>query len=114
MSAIHGMLGESLALLYLLVAAGSYLRRRQGGLPAWLAGIPHALLAAQVLIGVTLFVRAPNIMTWWHPFAGLLALAALGLTILLRPRLGRANATAVTALVVAVLVLTAVMIARAR
>jgi len=114
MSAIHGMLGESLALLYVLVAVGSYLRRRQGGLPAWLTGITHALLAIQVLIGVTLFVRAPGIITWWHPVTGLLALAALGLAIPLRPRLGRANATAVTALVVAILVLIAVVIARAR
>ncbi len=114
MSAIHGMLGESLALLYLLVAAGSYLRRRRGGLPGWLTGIAHALLAAQVLIGVTLFVRAPGAITWWHPVTGLLALAALGLTVLLRPRLGRADATAVTGLVVAVLVLTAVVIARSR
>uniref|UniRef100_A0A7C2W8A2 Cytochrome b561 domain-containing protein n=2 Tax=Thermorudis TaxID=1649508 RepID=A0A7C2W8A2_9BACT len=114
MGAIHGMLGESLAVLYLLVAAGSYLRRRQGGLPAWLTGIAHAFLAIQVVIGVALFVRAPNIITWWHPVVGLLALAALGLAVPLRSRLGRANATAVTALLVAILVLIAVVIARAR
>jgi len=110
----HGMLGESLALLYLLVAAGSYLRRRQDGLPIWLTGIAHTLLAVQVIIGVTLFVRAPDLITWWHPVTGLLALAALGLTVPLRPRLGRASATAVTALAVAALILIAVLIARAR
>lgn len=114
MSAVHGMLGESLALLYVLIAIGSYLRRRQGGLPAWLTGIAHALLAIQVLIGVTFFVRAPSVVTWWHPVTGVLALAALGLAIPLRPRLGRANAIAVTALVIAVLILIAVTIARAR
>lgn len=114
MSAFHGMLGESLALVYLVIAVASYLRRRQGGLPMWLVGIAHAVLAVQVLVGVTLYVRAPEVISVWHPVVGILALASLGLSVPLRRRLGRANATAVTALVVAVLVLVAVVIARAR
>lgn len=32
LATIHGALGESLVLVYLFIAAGTYLRRRHGGL----------------------------------------------------------------------------------
>lgn len=113
-STIHGALGESLAVIYLLVALGSFLRRRQGGLPMWLIGIAHLLIALQVVLGTILYIRAPQIISIWHPVTGYLALVALGLTVVLRNRLGRANSTALTALIVTVLVIINVLIARLR
>jgi len=52
---VHGALGESLAVIYLLIALGSYLRRRQGGLPMWVVGLAHLLIAAQVVLGTVLY-----------------------------------------------------------
>jgi putative Mn2+ efflux pump MntP len=111
---IHGALGESLALVYLLIAVGSYLRRRHGGLPMWLVGLAHLLIAVQVVLGTVLYIRAPQVISVWHPITGFLALAALGLTVVFRNRLGRANSAALTALIVAVLVVVNVLIARLR
>ncbi|MCS7050953.1 MAG: hypothetical protein NZL87_05000 [Thermomicrobium sp.] len=111
---IHGMLGESLAVVYLVIAVGSFLRRRHGGLPMWLVGIAHALIALQVVLGTILYIRAPQVISVWHPITGYLALLALGLTVVLRNRLGRANSAALTALIVTVLVIVNVLIARLR
>ncbi|WP_448575512.1 hypothetical protein [Thermomicrobium sp.] len=111
---IHGMLGESLAVVYLLLAVGSWLRRQKNGLPMWLVGIAHALIALQVVLGTILYIRAPEVISIWHPITGYLALAALFLTVLLRNRLGRANSTALAALIVAALVVVNVLIARLR
>ncbi len=113
-STIHGALGESLAMIYLLVAIGNFLRRRQGGLPLWLIGIAHLLIAVQVVLGTILYIRAPQIISIWHPVTGYLALVALGLTVVFRNRLGRANSAALTALIVTFLVIINVLIARLR
>lgn len=113
-STIHGALGESLAVIYLLVALGNFLRRRHGGLPMWLIGIAHLLIALQVVLGTILYIRAPQIISIWHPVTGYLALVTLGLTVVFRNRLGRANSTALTALIVTVLVIINVLIARLR
>jgi hypothetical protein len=112
--AIHGALGEGLAVVYLAIALGSYLRRRQGGLPMWLVGLAHLLIAIQVILGTALYIRAPQVISVWHPITGYLALAALGLTVVFRNRLGRANSAALTALIVMVLVIVNVLIARFR
>ncbi|MCM8745411.1 hypothetical protein NET03_02575 [Thermomicrobium sp. CFH 73360] len=112
--AIHGALGESLAIVYLLIALGSYLRRRQGGLPMWLVGIAHLLIALQVVLGTILYIRAPQVISIWHPITGYLALLALGLSVVLRNRLGRANSQALSALIVMALVIVNVLIARLR
>ena len=111
---VHGALGESLAVIYLLIALGSYLRRRQGGLPMWVVGLAHLLIAAQVVLGTVLYIRAPQVISIWHPITGYLALVALGLTVVLRNRLGRANSAALTALIVMVLGIVNVLIARLR
>ncbi|MCX7622270.1 MAG: hypothetical protein RMK01_05570 [Thermomicrobium sp.] len=113
-STVHGALGESLAVIYLLIAIGSFLRRKQGGLPMWMVGIAHLLIAVQVVLGTILYIRAPQVISVWHPVTGYLALAALGLTVVFRNRLGRANSAAVTALIVMVLVIVNVLIARLR
>lgn len=113
-STIHGMLGESLALVYLLVALGTYLRRRRGGLPMWLIGLAHALIALQVLLGTILYIQSPQVISIWHPITGYVALAALGLTVVFRKRLGQVNSTILTALIVAALVVVNVLIARLR
>ncbi len=109
---IHGMLGESLAVVYLLIAVGSVLLRKRDGLPMWVVGIAHLLIAIQVVLGTILYVRAPEVISIWHPITGYLALAALGLTVVFRKRLGRANSQALGALVVALLVVVNVLIAR--
>lgn len=114
LATIHGALGESLVLVYLFIAAGTYLRRRHGGLPMWLIGLAHLLIALQVILGTILYIRAPQVISVWHPITGYLALAALGLTLLLQRRLGRVNSTIVTTLIVAVLVVVNVLIARLR
>jgi heme A synthase len=82
---IHGMLGESLAIIYLLLAVGSWLRRQKNGLPMWLVGIAHSLIALQVVLGTILYIRAPQVISIWHPITGYLALAALFLTVSAQP-----------------------------
>lgn len=111
---VHGVLGELLVLIYLVIALGSYVRRRQGGLPMWVVGVAHALMALQVVLGTILYIRAPEVITVWHPVIGYLALLALGLTVLFRRRLGQAESSALAALIVALLAVVNVTIAQLR
>ena len=111
---IHGMLGQALVVIYLLIALGSYVRRQQGGLPMWVLGIAHTLLVLQVILGVILYIRAPQSISWVHPLSGIVALLALGLTTPLRRRMGRGEANALSALAVVLFAAIAVGIAEMR
>ena len=114
MSDAHGGLGELIAVLYLAIAIGSIIMARRGGLPAWVTGTAHALLTVQVILGIILFIRFPDIMPWSHVIFGLLTIPAIGLAVPLRKRLGRARGVAASAAIIFVLSTIAVVIAMTR
>lgn len=114
MAAAHGGLGELLVVVYLGIAIASWILARRQGLPAWLTGTAHALLGVQIIMGVILFVRYPNIMPWTHVLFGLLTIPAIVLVVPLRKRLGRNPAVAISSAAVGLCALVAVIIAMTR
>lgn len=110
----HGGLGELLVVLYLVIAILSFGLAQRKGLPAWVTGTAHALLAVQIIMGITLYIEHPHAMPVSHVIVALLTIPALGLMALLRPRIGRARAVGVSASIIAVLAAIAVVIAKTR
>ena len=114
MAEAHGGLGELLVVVYLAIAVASLVVANRGGLPAWLTGTAHALLGVQVILGIILYIRNPDIMPWTHALFGLLTIPALALMAPMRRRYGPARGLAVSALAVAILAAVAVGIATMR
>lgn len=110
----HGGLGELLVVLYLVIGILAFVLARRNGVPTWLTGTAHALLAVQIIMGIILYIKHPHVMPVSHVIAALLTIPAVGLMVPLRPRLGRSRAVGVSAFVVALLALIAVIIAKTR
>jgi hypothetical protein len=104
---IHRGIGEGLFLIYLIIIGVIYFMGRGGReTPAWLTGISHGLLALQVALGVILLSEGHSVV-WYHPVLGIAALLAIGLTPVLRQRLGRTTGTIAVLGIIAVLTLAA-------
>lgn len=104
---IHRGIGEGLFLIYLVIIGVVYVMGRGGReAPAWLTGISHGLLALQVALGVILLAEGHSVV-WYHPVLGIAAMLAIGLTPVLRQRLGRTNGTIAVLAIIAVLTLAA-------
>ncbi len=114
MAQAHGGLGELLVVLYLAIAILSFVLAKRKGLPSWVTGTAHGLLAIQIIMGIVLFVQHPHIMPVSHVIAALLTIPVLGLMAPLRRRLGRPQAVGVTASIITVLAAIAVVIAKTR
>jgi heme A synthase len=112
--AIHRGLGEGLFVVYLLAMIVAFIySRRADRIPPWLLGIAHGLLGLQVLLGLFLLITDGLAgVPWYHPVLGLITLAALGLTPLLRQRLLPGVDTAVLFALIAVLALATQFAAR--
>ncbi len=104
---IHRGIGEGLFLIYIIVMAIVFFMGRGNRVaPSWLSAISHGLLALQVALGVILLAEGHGVV-WYHPVLGIAAMLALGLTPVLRQRLGRMNGTLATLGLIAVLTLAA-------
>ena len=104
---IHRGIGEGLFIIYLVVmAVVIYMGRSGREVPAWLSAISHGLLALQVALGVILLADGYSVV-WYHPVLGIAAMLAIGLTPVLRERLGRVNGTAALLGIIAILTLLA-------
>lgn len=114
MENFHRYLGESLFIIYLIVMiAVIVLGRREKPVPPWLTGAAHGLLALQVAVGVILLLSGGlRGVSWLHPVVGLAAVLALGLTPVFKARLRPGYGEVAVFGVVAVLALTAQMIAQ--
>lgn len=85
----HRGLGEGLFLIYFIVmGVVFFLARSNRTVPSWLVGLSHGLLAVQVAVGIILLMEDPDRVVWYHPVLGLAAMLALGLTPVLKRRLG--------------------------
>ncbi|ACZ37758.1 hypothetical protein [Sphaerobacter thermophilus] len=114
MNQAHGGLGELLVIVYLGIAIASWILARRQGLPPWLTGTAHALLGVQIIMGIILFVRNPNLVPWTHVLFGLLTIPAIMLVVPLRQRIGRNPAIAVSSAAAGLCALVAVIIAMTR
>lgn len=104
---IHRGIGEGLFLIYLIVMGVIYFMGRSGrDVPSWLTAISHGILALQIAVGVILLAEGHSVV-WYHPVLGIAAMLALGLTPVLRQRLGRTNGTIATLGIIAILTLAA-------
>lgn len=104
---IHRGIGEGLFLIYLIIMAVVYFMGRSGReAPAWLTGISHGLLALQVALGVILLSEGHSVV-WYHPVLGIAAMLSIGLTPVLRQRLGRTTGTLTVLGIIAALTLAA-------
>lgn len=89
MENFHRYLGEGLFIIYLIVmVVALVLGRRDQGVPPWLTGAAHALLALQVAVGLILLADGGlRGEPWYHPVLGLITLLSLGLMPVFRARL---------------------------
>jgi len=110
----HGGLGELLVVVYLAIAILAFVLARRNGVPTWLTGTAHALLAVQIIMGIILYIEHPHVMPVSHVIVALLTIPAVGLMVPLRSRLGKPRAVGVSAFIVALLALIAVIIAKTR
>jgi heme A synthase len=114
MENFHRYLGEGLFVIYVIVMVVVLVMGRRGKtVPSWLSGVAHGLLALQVAIGAILLMSGGlGGVHWLHPVVGLMAILALGLAPVfkssLRPGLDKAAVFGVVAL----LALTAQLIAQ--
>lgn len=114
MDDIHRFVGEGLFIVYILAMILALIfARRSERPPGWLFGIAHGLLALQGALGLFLWLTdGLGPVPWYHPLLGLLALAALALTPLLRARFMPGMDSAIIFAIVAVLTLAAQLAAR--
>jgi uncharacterized membrane protein YtjA (UPF0391 family) len=105
----HGTLGESLVLVYIVIAVLAAILANRGGVPTWATGIAHAMLTLQLILGIILLVRNPSAAPWHHIVFGLLTIPALGLMFPLKKRLGATRGTVIGAIIVAVMITLAVI-----
>ena len=104
---IHRGIGEGLFLIFLIVmGVVFFMGRGERQAPPWLIGIAHGLLALQVALGVILLADGYSVV-WYHPVLGIAAMLAIGLTPVLRQRLGRTNGVVATLGIIAILTLAA-------
>ena len=92
MADIHKYLGEGiLAVYFVLIVAGLVMERRGKALPAAAAGVAHALLAAQVALGLILIssLDSDDSFNWLHPVFGVLAFGSLMMMSPLREKVGK-------------------------
>lgn len=114
MDSLHRFIGEGLFVVYIVAMIVALIMARRGQRPpAWLTAIAHGLLGIQVLLGLVIMLTdGLQGVPWYHPVLGLAAVAALGLTPLLREHLQRGAALAAIFGIVAVLTLAAQLAAR--
>jgi heme A synthase len=114
MENFHRYLGEGLFVIYVVVMIVVLVMGRRGTtVPPWLTGAAHGLLAIQVAIGAILLMSGGlGGVHWTHPVIGLLAILALGLAPVFKSRLRNGLDKAAVFGVVAVLALTAQLIAQ--
>lgn len=114
MESFHRYLGEGLFVIYVVVMIVVLVLGRRGkDVPPWLTGAAHGLLGLQVAIGLILLMSGGlSGVHWLHPVVGFLVILALGLAPVfkssLRPGLDKAAVFGV----VAILALTAQLIAQ--
>lgn len=114
MESFHRYLGEGLFVIYLFVIiVVLFVGRRNRPVPTALLAVAHGLLALQVVLGIILISEDADRITIIHPILGLLAILTLGLTPVLRGRLGQRSGMLATLGVVAVLILAAMTTAMA-
>lgn len=108
MENFHRFLGEGLFVIYLFVlVVVLFVGRRDRPVPVALLAVAHALLALQVVLGIILISEDSGRVTIIHPILGLLAIISLGLSPLLRRRLGARSGMLATLGIVTVLILAA-------
>jgi heme A synthase len=114
MDSIHRFIGEGLFVVYIVVMlVAIIMARRETRPPVWLTAIAHGLLAIQVLLGLAILLTdGLQGVPWYHPVLGLAAVAALGLSPVLRGRFPRGADLAAVFGIVAVLTLAAQLAAR--
>jgi heme A synthase len=114
MDSIHRYIGEGLFVVYIVAMIVALIMARRGQRPpTWLIAGAHGLLGLQVLLGLIILLTDGLLgVPWYHPVLGLAAIAALGLTPLLRERFQRGADLAVIFGIVAVLTLAAQLAAR--
>lgn len=111
---IHRGIGEGLFVIYVIVMAIVFIMGRRGrSAPSWIVGIAHGLLAIQVAIGLILFAEDPGRVVWYHPVLGLAAILALGLTPVLRKRMGASRGLVTGLGIVALLSLATMLVVTA-
>lgn len=117
MENIHRYLGEGLFIVYIIALIAAIVMIRKGrDVPAWLTGVAHGLLAIQVGLGVILLLSGGlRGVHWLHPVVGLTAFLAVGFVPAMlkrfRPGIDDTVRFAATAGVLAILTLTAQLIA---
>jgi hypothetical protein len=114
MAEFHGRLGEGLFVIFLIVMGIAwYLGRSGRTVPGALPGIAHGLLGLQVALGLLLVMEDPDrigsdgAVPWYHPVLGISAMLAIGLTPVLKRRLGDRMGLVVTLGTIALLALAA-------
>lgn len=114
MESFHRYLGEGLFVIYVVVMIVVLVLGRRGrDVPPWLTGAAHSLLAVQVAVGVILLMSGGlRGVHWTHPVIGLVAIAALGLAPVFKKRLRPGMDKAAVFGLVAILALTAQLIAQ--
>jgi heme A synthase len=114
MEDFHRYLGEGLFVIYVVVMITAFIIGRRGrDVPPWLTGTAHGLLGLQVALGLILLMSGGlGGVSWLHPVIGLLAIAALGLAPVFKARLRPGLDKAALFGVVAILVITAQLIAQ--
>jgi hypothetical protein len=118
MAGFHGRLGEGLFVIFLIVMGLVwYLGRNGRTVPGALPGIAHGLLALQVALGLLLVMDEPDrigsdgVVPWYHPLLGVAAMLAIGLTPVLKRRLGDRVGLVTTLGIIALLALAAFLAA---
>lgn len=116
MENFHRYLGESLFVIYIVVMVITLVLGRRGReVPPWLTGVAHGLLGIQVAVGLILIMSdGLRGVSWLHPVVGILAMASLGLAPVFRARLRPGLDKAALFGLVAILALTAQLIAMNR
>ena len=114
MASFHQYLGEGLFVIYLFVIIVVLFAGRRGRpVPAALLGVAHLLLAVQVIMGVLLISEDSGRVSIIHPILGLLTVAVLGSTPILRKRLGSRQGQLASLGIITFLILAAVTTAMA-
>lgn len=114
MDSLHRFIGEGLFVVYIVAMVVAIVMSRRGQRPpVWLTAVAHGLLGLQVLLGLALLMTdGLQGVPWYHPVLGLAAVAALGLSPVLRGRFPRGADLAAIFGVVAILTLAAQLAAR--
>lgn len=110
----HKGLGELVVIVFLGLALASIFMSGRKGLPSWLAGVGHALLGVQILMGIYLIIKYPHAVSWLHPLFALLAVVCVVAVVPLRKRFSRNAAMAMSSAGAGICAVIALAIAMAR